>query len=306
MSIILSNTEMVTNMRYSFLKMNRHGDPLDISDFKGKNVIYVVENLRTHKLYVGKTTNLLNRANNYTLNYRKYVNEGIESNRTIAKAINAEGIENFRMYPIALANDREELAKLEYQYIIQLNTLIPIGYNDVIPSPYSGWKSREGCTGFSQSTETKIAKSKMVACVNQETKEFIVAIGMKIFGDYIGSSKDQVKNCAKRGIKHHDFHIIYINNYDRNDIRDKIYARYDAHYSDRHKGFDIAGYNLTRNFNGYLTALSYVELMLDDQSVQCLIDDGYNCRFLSYPSSEDSDSLFEFYDINVLFQYLNK
>lgn len=306
MSIILSNTEMVTNMRYSFLKLNRKGDPLDISQFKGKNVIYVVENLINHKLYVGKTTNLLNRANNYTLNYRKFINEGIESDRTIAKAINSEGIENFRMYPIALANDRKELANLEYQYTIQLNTLVPLGYNDVIPSPYEGWSSRKGCTGYPQSTETKIAKSKMIAAVNLDTKEFIVAIGMKIFGDFVGSSKDQVKNCAKRGSSHRGFYIIYINNYDRNTTRDKVYSIYDAHYSNNHKGFDIGGYNLTKKFNGYLTALSYVELMLDDQSVQCLLDDGYICRFLSYPSSEDSDSLFEFYDINVLFQYLNK
>ena len=113
---------------------------------------------------------------------------------------------------------------------------------------------------------------------------------MKTFGDFVSTSKDQVKNCAKRGSKLRGYNIIYLNNYDRELIKSKMHNRC----------------NHSKNLDDYLTALSYVELMLDDQSVQCLIDDGYNCRFLSYPSSEDSDSLFEFYDINVLFQYLNK
>ena len=37
-------------------------------------LIYNVENLRTNKIYIGKTTNLLNRANHYILEYRNFKN----------------------------------------------------------------------------------------------------------------------------------------------------------------------------------------------------------------------------------------
>lgn len=289
MSLILSNTEIVSKMRYEFLKINRKGDPLDISQFKNKFVIYAIENLNNHKIYIGKTTHLLNRANNYIFNYRKFLSrDNVQIGRAIIDGIITDGIENFRMYPIAVATSREELAQLEREYIVQYNTLVPNGYNDMIPSSFD--YKRKNYVGYPQPISAKIAKSKLVACINPTTKDFVVAIGMKTFGDFMSASKDLVKNCAKRGSKLYGYNIIYLNNYDRELIKSKMYNRC----------------NHSKNLDDYLTALSYVELMLDEQSAQCLIDAGYTCRFLSYPSSEDSDSLFEFYDIDVLFQYLNK
>ena len=263
-------------------------------------MLFRSEDLNTHKLYIGKCVNLLNRSNQYTLVYRKFINgELLEKLRPIENAIISEGISNFRMYPIAITDNRSELSMLERKYVIKYNTLSPSGYNEALPSGYD--KSHYNkAYGAPQTISAKIAKSKLVACINQETKDFIVSVGMKIFGDFIGSSKDQVKNCAKRGIKHRGYHIVYLNNFDRELIKNKMFQRYDSYYAIHFKDpeNDKNGYKLTKNFNEYLTAVSFAETLIDEQSAEFLIENGYTCRFLSYPYSEDSDSLFELININ--------
>lgn len=316
MNIIQSNTEIVSAMRYEFLKNDREGNPADISLLKKKYCIYVIENLRTSKIYIGKTTNIFNRANHYILEYRNFKN-GLplySVRRSIIQAICNEGIQNFRMYPIAIAQDRKELSIMEKQYVIEYNTLEPRGYNQILPDGSEGWNTRK-CSGISQPISAKISKSKIVACINSSTKELIISIGMKLFGDYIGSSKDQVKNCAKRGIKHRGYHIIYLNEYDRESIRNLVMKRYDefCYKRDLCIASSTSGLRgkfsehneklMLMNMGDYLSASSKVSLMVDDRSAEIFINDGYTCKFLSYNTNSDSIE-YEFLDISIFFSMI--
>lgn len=276
MIINRSNTEIVTNMRENFLKLTREGESLDISQFKKKCVIYIIENLLSHRIYIGKTVDLLNRANHYIGVYRsrdKILNS--ETNlifRPIDYAICTEGIVNFRMYPIAIASDRVELAMLEKEYVLKYNSVDPqIGYNTIIPTG-EDFRPKVKPIGTPHTIDSKIKKAKLVACINPDEKILFISVGMKLFGDYIKSGKDMVKNCARGGFKHRGFYVVYLNNYDRNCVREKMLKSH-VYYKDE-----------------YLLLVSGVEMLLDERSATNFIDAGYKCYFLTYNRDGDGET----------------
>ena len=304
-----SNTDIVSAMRENFLRLNRNGDFLDISLFKKKCVVYVIENLLTHKIYIGKTVDLLNRANQYTYicrNQDEFINNPSKVNmRPIEIAICNEGILNFRMYPLAIANDRIELAQMEKDFIIQYNSTDPnIGYNELIPTG-NDYIPKVKLNGTPQSIPTKMKKAKLVACIDPDNKVLFISVGMKIFGDYIGSSKDQVKNCAKRAIRHRGFYIIYLNDVDRLQIKNKIYSKWNNFEISKARliqaGGTFGGYSHNK-YNDYLSMVSNIEIVLDDRSAARFSESGYKCYFLTY--SEDKSTSYKIADISTFFDLI--
>ena len=109
MQPIYSNTDIITIYRKNFLCVSIDDTtPLDASLFLNKLCIYAIINLKNNLKYIGKTTNLLNRANNYIWNIRNYNESESSLMRSINKAMIDEGINNFRMIPIDIASNREQ------------------------------------------------------------------------------------------------------------------------------------------------------------------------------------------------------
>ena len=297
----LNNSAIIDNLRSKFLFLDREGTTLlNLTKCKNRYIVYCIENLKNGKRYIGKTVNILNRANHYIKAYRspeKYTSE----NRPIQLAISSEGIENFRMYPVYVAKDREELGRMEYEFIIQWNLTNPkYGYN-VVKSIDAINKLGKG--GHSHTIDSKITRSKLVACINPKTKEFFVSIGMKLFGDYIDTSKDIVKNNAKRGSKVFGFYVIYLNKLDRQDIKERRAKKYQYFLE------SCARLGRTPEANDYEEYLSFVDsvdILMDDHDISPFTDEGYTCKFLKYNENPDyTDTTYEIADISEFLEILD-
>jgi hypothetical protein len=108
-------------------------------------IIYLVECLSNGKRYVGQTTfDLATRWRDH-----KSSAAGRTSNSILHKAIRKYGVENFSIREIGKASSIEELNVLEIQFIKELGTLTPGGYNQAV----GGRNNRKGVKA---SEETKV------------------------------------------------------------------------------------------------------------------------------------------------------
>ena len=99
-----------------------------------KYTVYLRTNLVNGKQYVGQTSNIRCRNNQFNCFKAKYSNEEIEYDR------NKYGLENFKTEILAEVETREEALELEEKYIKNLNTIKPNGYNVAC-----GGKNNTGC-----------------------------------------------------------------------------------------------------------------------------------------------------------------
>lgn len=312
MQAIYSNTDIVSSMRESFLCTSLDDTtPLNINLFRDKMCIYMIENLTDHMIYIGKTVNLLNRANHYIWKIRNF-NESEQDEfklRTINKVMIQEGIHNFRMFPIDTAETRDELAQLERKYILQYRSYKPsVGYNDVIPCGFNTNYRAPADMGHPHTIATKMKKSKLVACVNIHSKTFFIAVGMKIFGDLLGTTKDYVKTCAKRGGECKGFYVIYLNDTDRIAIKDEKANKLALFVKHRDNKIALYGKPMHYVFNGhdtYLSVVSMIEDILDDFSVESIEKLGYQCYFLTYNENPDNPLPYDVQDISEAFNYIS-
>lgn len=312
MQPIYSNTDLITIYRKNFLCASIDDTtPLDVSLFKNKLCIYAIVNLKNNLKYIGKTTNLLNRANNYIWNIRNYNESESSLMRSINKAMVAEGINNFRMIPIDIASNREQLAQLERKYILEYKTYDPsFGYNCMIPSGNDYFQRCPKSIAPYQSIEARKKKAKLVACINIHTKILFISVGMKLFGDMIESSKDYVKNCAKRGGECKGFYIIYLNNADRIAIKEDKQNKLALFNKNREQSIAVWGKPWHFSWNGhaeYLSIVSLIEDMLDDFSTKSFEKMGYHCFFLNYNdelNNPENLKPFDVQNIDNAFQYI--
>lgn len=102
-------------------------------------LIYVIENKINQKKYVGKTSNFERR-------YREHFSDSYQKrdcNKVLYKAMKKHGKENFEMRVLEVC-DEKNWEQCEQKWIIELNTLIPNGYN-MIPggSEPPHWKNED-------------------------------------------------------------------------------------------------------------------------------------------------------------------
>lgn len=83
--------------------------------------VYCIENVLNGKRYIGITTRTI----------KERFAEHCKAESYIGKAIRKYGVENFKLYELAVANSREELCNLEVYYIEKYNTF-KNGYNQTI------------------------------------------------------------------------------------------------------------------------------------------------------------------------------
>lgn len=281
MPFITTNSSEVKEIKSKFLI--KHDKPLlhKATNSKKHYTIYIIENLIDGKIYIGKTSNLTDRSGNYIwkcLNYEKH-----KDRRPIIESMHDEGIENFRMYPIATYDTKAEVANAEMYYINAYGTDEPFSGYNVAHDGYIR-TSLKGIKGVPHTTATKIMKAKFVACINLDTKDIIVSAGMKIFADYMYTSKDIIKNSARRPCKYSGYYIIYLNQEDRNAMLEKIRIKY-ANYKRPKK-------ELANRVDEYYECVKFVEAF--DQNPEVINDlPDYKFSFLSYGERDFP----KFYDI---------
>ena len=122
-------------------------------------IIYRATNTTNGKQYVGQTTHTLKLRWQYHLYSAKS-----HSSYSLHRAIRKYGAEAFIVEQIDFAESLEELNEKEVQYILQLSTLAPGGYN-----------LTTGGESFIRSEETcqKISKTKTGHTVSEETRQKI-------------------------------------------------------------------------------------------------------------------------------------
>lgn len=242
----------------------RFNDPRDY--FCG--YIYCIENLKNGRKYIGSAAavysgvknpgefhSLKKRATQYLHEYKKYMHcskSVLVRKRPIIQALVLDGIENFVMYPLAETGMRNH-AKLETDFIRKFNT-IENGYNI---SKFGNSEIVRNNKNI-MSSDLKKTRSLPIICINLTLREIVFADSMKLFADYMGTSKDQIKNNARFGRTYKGWFIFYRDAGKRNEVlyervlADKLKTDKDKckrNHSERSKKFYT---DLVKDVNEYL------------------------------------------------------
>lgn len=186
-----------------------------------KNIVcvYKITNIINGKIYIGQTVNLRKRISSYT----RIENNG--NNRLIIKAIKYYGHNNFSI-EILEECDVVDLNKLEHHYIkLFRSSNSSYGYN-MLSGVYSEYNDNsrllksKSHIGLKESANTKRKKSNLIIAINDES--LIICDSAKLFGDYIGKSKDYIKNCLRQPSTVNGYYLYYDEPYKRYDIMKKM------------------------------------------------------------------------------------
>lgn len=171
-------------------------------------------------LYIGQTTNFRKRLSDYRNLHKK------KSKMTIAKAIKEYGTDNFTIEIVQLC-EPEELTELENYYIRKFNTSIKTnGYNLVTENnkcennELSRKRKSESHKGIVDSDDTKRKKSNAILAFKDG--KLLVCDSGKLFGDYVGVSKDMIKNGLRQPSKICGYRLYYDDYWKRQEIREKM------------------------------------------------------------------------------------
>ena len=80
-------------------------------------------------------------------------------------------------------------------------------------------------SGLTESADTKRKKSNQIYAVDSVSKVIIVADSGKLFGDYIGKSKDYIKNCLRQPSSVCGYRLFYADKDKRLAIRVKMLSK---------------------------------------------------------------------------------
>ena len=184
-------------------------------------VIYMIRNKKNGLRYYGQTVNFKRRLNEY-----KNRRAEKSSKYHIMEIINNEGFENFE-FSIVEHCDEKDLNEREMYYIKKHNTTNPLfgynsqkGENDKRMFKRTREKMSKSHTGLKEKASTKRKKSNAVVAFNG--KEVVFADSGKLFGDYIGQTKDIISH----GIKNRSCMAGYYVFYQDQNKQDELILRY--------------------------------------------------------------------------------
>lgn len=184
--------------------------------------IYKITNTKNGKVYIGQTKNYWSRSSDYA-NAHKKENTKTRMYKEIAKA----GTENFVMEPIYVCENVEDLARYETYFIDKYDSTNPEkGYNvcyTIKPNQNdeaSRMAKSLGHIGLKETAATKRKKSSPILAVKDDT--LIICDSGKIFGDFVGKSKDYIKNCLRQPSMVEGFNLYYMDYTKRQVIREKM------------------------------------------------------------------------------------
>ena len=171
-------------------------------------VIYMIRNKITGLRYYGQTVNFQRRLNEY-----KNRKAEKSSKYHIMEVINEYGFNNFE-FSIVEHCKEEELNEREMYYIRKHNTTNPLfGYNsqkgesDKRMYKRTRAKMSESHKGLKEKAATKRKKSNPVVAFNGT--EVVYADSGKLFGDYIGQSKDEISHGINKKYSMYGYYVFY-------------------------------------------------------------------------------------------------
>lgn len=231
--------------------------------------IYCIENSVNDKLYIGsayslytdienptKFAQLKKRANQYIYEYNKGLNltaKEREVIRPIVKAMLDYGIDKFKMYPIAETSYNSH-GYLEKVFINKFRAFTH-GYNS-----NAGGKMQSAPYRKPISSAGKKLRSEPIICICLIDKKIVLADSMKLFADYIGTTKDMIKNVVRGCNSYKGWYIFYTNQEKREGIitdmmnNSGVFMHLPA--SDKRKQFFL---DLNRNITQYLSDKDFEE-----------------------------------------------
>lgn len=197
---------------------------IDIPEEKIKSnttCIYSISNTINNKIYIGQTVNLRSRVSDYrnATHRQKYIK------RLLGADMLKYGDDNFVMTIVEECKP-SQLDEREEYYISKFNATNPSkGYNILASSSkVNSVESRKRKSlshmGLKESASTKRKKSNMIMAIQNDI--LIVSESGKLFGDYVGCSKDYVKNCLRQPSKCKGWRLYYDDYFKRQEIRDKM------------------------------------------------------------------------------------
>lgn len=258
-------------LRARFFEVREIPQEYRISQFERLHgFIYCIENKTNGKKYIGCCyslytdvknpdyySSLRKRANDYIYEYNRAMRtmpSVIPTLRSIVQAMVQEGIENFVMYPIAETTSTTH--KLAENFFIEKFDTINSGYNRM-----SSGINLNGKRGRIQSEREKLAKSDPILAVHLNNRQLVYADSMKLFGDFLGTSKDMIKNNARSGRSYKGWFIFYIDQDKRKDIltmvmEDRLTAPGDKcnrNHSEKSKAHYLDLYKVVSNYISHET-----------------------------------------------------
>jgi len=233
------NRELLKNFIY-----DQPIDPAYSIPFGSKafGCIYCILNKINKKRYIGATyaiwvgtahedpiTQIKKRATDYLYDYNKAISETSSSQKTLRPIIEAMvkyGFENFIIYPICETTEDTHY-DLEKYFISLYKTLDPkFGYNVV----FGGNSIRK--IGSRMTADYKRTRSDPIICINLNEKKIIFSESMKLFGDYMNSSKDMIKNVNRSALSYKGWFVFYIDKEKRDYI---LNSQYDPKFNPTRK-----------------------------------------------------------------------
>lgn len=265
---------------------------IDYSKIQGKKVagIYKITNLKNNKVYIGQSKHLRHRISDYVNIHTKS-----NMNHPIAEAIKKDGTDNFK-FEILHICENDKLSAMEEFYIKKFKaTDDKYGYNQIMHT--TGVKDstrnnmRKSHTGLKESAETKRKKSNIIFIFSPDHKQLIISDSGKLFGDYIGKSKDMIKNGLREPSRILGYYLYYADLAKREFIYEKMLQK----RSVRNLQFltDVSILNnlmkegvetIYRSFNVY--KLSYDNLDKNGRPILTQISNGYDYSHQSLTDSK--------------------
>lgn len=275
-SIYYTMTEKET-MRKKFLYI-----PKTFKEYLDKSNlywIYQIVNLKDDRVYVGKTDNITRRAMNYINEFLKG-----DMSRKLTRGFQEVGFDFFIMMPLEIAYN-EKSAEFKERYFIDLFNTIDEGFNTYNNSAPTKKIRKKSSTP--QTLYARMIKSKLISAVNTENRKIIFSTGLKLFGDYVGRSKDEVKSAARRESRLDGFFIYYMNATD-----------FDSQLLD-------ANSKIKKNTTYKDYRLQYYEFMKYANYLQNLLCNKNNPENfkLYFITQSNSSTGYDFNDIQKFFQY---
>lgn len=186
--------------------------------------IYQITNLLTNEIYIGQTVNFRNRLSDYNT-----ADKDENSTRIIDIAIREYGQDNFIIELIEQC-DEKDLNEREEFYIRTFKSYVEgNGYNcrfgiqnKADPVQVRLNKSLSHM-GLKQSAATKRTKSNYIIAIGNG--KFIISDSGKLFGDYVGKSKDYIKNCLRQPSRVCDYSLFYMDYEKRHVIYEKMFTK---------------------------------------------------------------------------------
>lgn len=194
--------------------------------------IYKVTNLDNGLIYIGQTLNLHKRFSDYN-SPTKYLDERYRKLRPIYRALYEYGQDKFSMEIVELC-DINILGEREKFYIEKYHSNDPNrGYNKLNGSEFNKKKMSEilskAHTGLKESNATKRKKSNLIIAIelgeNNDPVKVILCDSGKLFGDFMHTTKDVVKNCLRRPCKLKNYYLIYDDIVKRHEQFDKMLGK---------------------------------------------------------------------------------